>query len=267
METTTLIIRISTRLIRAFLLLLCLILSHAGSGHAFASEQQIPFETGEKLTYRASLGGVAVGTATIEVFSENGSKSIPSYHFVMKTITNDRVNWLYRVREIQESYTDRKLTRTLAYGKRDTGTRPRNVTVRYDWNRMEATYENGGGKKRTVKLVPGTLDPLSLLFVIRTKNLKTGDVIEIPVTNGKKLIRARASVRKKERIVIDGKSYETFLVVPDLRQLGKALGRNDAENLMIWFGTDKKRLPVRIVSQFAVGRFVFDLVPEKKARS
>lgn len=263
MKTTSPITCIANRPVRIFLLLISLLLFAVDYGHSLASEKKFPFEVGEKLMYRASLGGVAVGTATIEVLPGDRSGKVPSYHFVMKTTTNDRVNWLYRVRELQESYTDREMTRTLAYGKRDTGTHPRNVRVRFDWNRMEATYENDGKKKRTVPLIPGTFDPLSLLFVIRTKHLNTGDVVEIPITNGKNLIRARASVLRKEKIVVDGKSWNTFLVVPDLKQLGKALGRKDAENLMIWFGTGPKKLPVRIVSQFAVGRFVFELIPEK----
>jgi len=269
MKKNSPITRIPTGQVRIFLLLSFVLplLLCSSTSHPFASERKFPFEIGEKLTYRISLGTVTVGGATIEVLPGDGPKNAQSYHFIMRTTTNDRVNWLYRVREIQESYTDRNMTRTLAYRKRDTGTHSRNIRIRFDWNEMEATYQNGGEKKRTVALIPGTFDPLALFFVIRTKNLKTGDVIEIPITNGKKFIRARASVLRKEKIAIDGKSYDTFLVVPDLRQLGKALGRKDAEKLMIWFGADGKKLPVKIISQFAVGRFVFELIPEKTMRS
>jgi len=252
---------------RIFLILLFLFLFGIGSAHSAPSEQNFPFDVGEKLTYRVSWEGIAVGRATIEVLPGNGYKNVPSYHFIMRTTTNDRVNWFYRVREIQESYTDRHMTRTLAYVKSDTGTHPRNIRVGFDWDRMEATYQNGGEKRRCVTIIPGTFDPLSFLFVMRTKDLKTGRVIDIPITDGKKLIRSRASVLRKERISAGGKSYDAFLVMPAPGQLGNALGRKDAQNLMVWFGDDEKKRPVKIVTRFAVGRFVFELIPEETTRS
>ncbi|MFA4917083.1 MAG: DUF3108 domain-containing protein [Syntrophales bacterium] len=231
------------------------------SENLVASELKFPFEVGEKLVYRATLGLFTVGDATIKVLPGDGLMGTKSYHFVMQTNTNSLVNWFYRVHETQESYTDWNMSRTLAYEKRDTGTHPRDISARFDWNRLTATYVNEGKDEKTVAIIPGTFDPLALFFVIRTKTLLVGDIIEIPFTDGKKLIQARASVLRRERITIDGKSYDTFLVVPDLKQLGEAMDTKKTADLMIWFGADEKKMPIKISSQLAVGRFVLELVP------
>jgi len=231
------------------------------SGNASASEKKFPFENGEKMSYRAIWGSFPVGDATLEVLPGDSPLAQNSYHFVMRTTTSSQLDWFYRIQETRESYTDRNMSRTLAYKKRDTGTHPRDISVRFDWGRSTATYVNKGDDEKTVAIVPGTFDPLALFFVIRTKTLRVGSVIEIPITDGKKLIQARVSVLRREIVVIDGKSYDTFLVVADLKQRDDEAWTENMTELMIWFGADEKKLPIRMISQLAVGRFVFELVP------
>ena len=241
-------------------LLLAFLCFSGGFDRVFAAADVFPFAVGEKLTYRASLGPLAVGAATIEVRAADHPTAPGTYHFVMETRTNNRINWLYRIRETQESWVDGKMTRSLAYRKRDTGTHPRDVVVRFDWQAMQASYRNVGKDEKTSPLVPGTFDPLALFFVLRTRPLRVGDTIEIPISDGKKLVRASAKVAKRERIVIDGKVHDTFLVIPDLKPLNKALGDKDAADMMIWFGMDESRFPMKIVSRFNVGSFILELV-------
>ncbi len=99
----------------------------------------------------------------------------------------------YKVRERQDSYTDIPMTRTLQYRKKSTGNHPRDVVVTFDWKNRTATYASFGNAEKPVEILPGCFDPLALFFVIRTHRLKLGDVIEIPITDGKKCITVRAS--------------------------------------------------------------------------
>ena len=55
--------------------------------------------------------------------------------------------------------------------------------------------------------------------MIRTHRLNPGAVIEIPITDGKKSIAVRATVAGRETLTIDGKVYDTYLVIPDMERL------------------------------------------------
>jgi hypothetical protein len=128
---------------------------------------------------------------------------------------------------------------------------------------MTATKGNSGKTSKPITIMPGTFDPVALFFTLRTKNLKTGDVLEIPITDGTACFVAQASVMRREVVSIGGRVYDTYVVIPDMERLGKALKRKDKPRLTIWFTADEKKMPVKIESQGAVGRFTFELISAK----
>jgi hypothetical protein len=98
------------------------------------------------------------------------------------------------------------------------------------------------------------------LFVIRLHTLKEGEGLEIPVTDGKKLIATNARVDRREKVVIDGKPYDTYLVIPEMERLDKVFEKEREPDMKIWFTADEKKLPVKIQTKVAVGSFVFELI-------
>ena len=173
----------------------------------------------------------------------------------MTTTTNSQVDVFYKVRERQDSYTDIPLTRTLQYRKKSTGNHPRDVVVTYDWKNRTATYASFGNAEKPVEILPGSFDPLALFFVIRTHRLNPGEVIEIPITDGKKCIAVRATVAGRETLTIDGKVYDTYLVIPDMERLQGVVSQKGDPSLKIWFSADEEQVPVRIQSKVAGGEF------------
>ena len=178
----------------------------------------------------------------------------------MTMTTNSRVEMFYKLRERQDSFTDIPLTRTLQYRKKSAGNHPRDVVVTYDWNNRTATYASFGNAEKPVEILPGSFDPLALFFVIRTHRLNPGEVIEIPITDGKKCIAVRATVAGRETLTIDGKVYDTYLVIPDMERLQGVVSQKGEPSLKIWFSADEEQVPVRIQSKVAVGSFVLELV-------
>jgi len=84
-------------------------------------------------------------------------------------------------------------------------------------------------------------------------------VLEIPVTDGKHVINAKAIVASRETVTIQRNVYDTLLVIPDMSRLESVVsGRGPS--LKIWFTTDEHHLPVKIETRTAVGSFVFKLV-------
>jgi len=239
-------------------LVLCALLALAGRGDA--ASKALPFKQGERLVYRAMWGFIPAGEAVIEVLPDTSVDGSRARHFAMTTATNSRVDLFYRVRERQDSFTDSSLTRTLQYRKKSTGNHPRDVVVNYDWKNRTATYASFGNAERPVEILPGSFDPLSIFFVIRTHRLKPGDVHEIPVTDGKKCINLKATVAGREAVAIDGTIYDTHLVVPDMERLQGVVPRRDDPSLKIWFTADERQVPVKIQSRVPVGSFVFELI-------
>ena len=183
------------------------------------------FEPGERLVYRAKWFFLPAGEAVIEMLPDASVNGQPARHFAMTTSTNSQVDFFYKIRERQDSFTDLKVTRSLQYRKKSTGEYPRDAVVSFDWTHRTATYSNFGQPEKPVAIQPGTFDPLSLIFAIRTYRLIPGDVLEIPVTDGVRVINTRAIVASRETVTIHHDVYDTLLVIPDMSRLERCRGR------------------------------------------
>jgi len=244
----------------AALLLLTLAVSFSPCSAKAETKGVPPFRPGEKFIYSASWSMIPAGDAVIEVLPFKIYNGMRTYHFGMETRTNAALDLIYKIRERQDSYPDFDMSRTLYYAKKSTGEHPRDVVVTFDWEKMKATYTNFGQSEEPVSIQAGTFDPLSLFFVIRLHKLKEGDVLEIPVTDGKKLIATKARVDRREKVIIDGKPYDTYLIIPEMERLDKVFGKEREPDMKIWFTADDKKLPVKIQTKVAVGSFVFELI-------
>jgi hypothetical protein len=242
------------------MIFLCGLFVFAGYRDSNAAVKAMPFRQGERIVYRAMWGGIPAGEAVIEVLPSVAVDGARTHHFAMTMTTNSQVEMFYKLRERQDSFTDIPLTRTLQYRKKSTGNHPRDVVVTYDWKNRTATYASFGNAEKPVEILPGSFDPLALFFVIRTHPLNPGEVIEIPITDGKKCIAVRATVEGRETLTIDGKAYDTYLVIPDMERLQGVVSRKGEPSLKIWFSADEEQVPVRIQSKVAVGSFVLELV-------
>ena len=248
------------RLLWMIMIFLCGLFVFAGYRDSSAAVKALPFRQGERMVYRAMWGVIPAGEAVIEVLPSVAVDGARTHHFAMTMTTNSRVEMFYKLRERQDSFTDIPLTRTLQYRKKSTGNHPRDVVVTYDWKNRTATYASFGNAEKPVEILPGSFDPLALFFVIRTHRLNPGEVIEIPITDGKKCIAVRATVAGRETLTIDGKVYDTYLVIPDMERLQGVVSRKGDPSLKIWFSADEEQVPVRIQSKVAVGSFIFELM-------
>jgi Protein of unknown function (DUF3108) len=241
------------------LLVVTLAASFSPCGHE-AAASGVSFRPGEKFTYRASWGMIPAGEAVIEALPFKVYNGIPTYHFMMETKTNAALDLVYKIRERQDSYPDIQMSRTLYYTKKNSGEHPRDVVVTFDWEKMEAAYSSFGQAEKPVSIRAGTFDPFSLFFVIRLRTLKEVGVLEIPVTDAKKLIATKASVARREKLVIDGKSYDTYLIIPEMERLDKVFRKEREPDMKIWYTADERKIPVKIQTKVAVGSFVFELI-------
>ena len=223
--------------------------------------KDLPFRQGEKMVYEARWGVIPAGGSVIEILPEDTVNGARAWHFAMTTTTNAGLDVFYKVRERKDSFMDLNLQRTLLYREKEEGNHPRDVVVNYDWATGTVTRYENGNRGDTISIPPGTIDPLGLFFYLRTNRLKPGQVLEFPVTDGKKYWNAKATVVRRETLTINGKTQDTLLVIPDMKRLEDVFKQKDEEpDLKIWFSADERQVPVRIESKVIIGTFVFELV-------
>jgi hypothetical protein len=248
-------------ILRIVSIFLCGIAMSSGCWESDAAAKDLPFRQGERMVYQARWGIVSAGQSVIEILPDETVNNVRTYHFAMTTTTNAALDLFYKVRERKDSWMDLDRMRSVLYKEKEEGTHPRDVVVTYDWAKGTVTRYEYGKTGDTISIPPGTIDPLGLFFFIRMNKIKLGDVLEFPVTDGKKYWDVRATVVRQERLTIGGKTYDTLLVMPDMKRLEDVFKKKDEQpDLMIWFSTDERQVPVKIESKVIIGTFVFELV-------
>lgn len=225
-----------------------------------AAQKNLPFQPGEKLIFQAKWSIVPVGEIILEVLPMATVNGAESHHFAITTKTYSFMDIFYKIREKADAYTDADMTRSVLYKKESKGKHPRNVVVNFNWEKHEATYSNFEEKMKPIAILPGSFDPLSIFFVIRLHDLKESLEIKMPVTDGKKRISVKATVLKREDIKVANKTYDTYLVEPDIESISDIFKKSKDPKVKIWFTADERKIPVKIKSRLGVGSFIFELV-------
>lgn len=228
------------------------------------AEKDYPFHTGEKLTYGLFWEVVPAGTAVLEVLPIEDIAGVKAYHFSITVKTNPALDKIYTVRDYIDSYVDTDFSHTLLYKqKQREGRSKHDITVRVDWNKAQAQYENFGKKSKPISIPPGTFDMLSVFYAFRLHYLAEGMTLEAPVTDGKKCVIGKAHIIDKERIKVADRVYDTLLIKPELKEVGGVFNRGKHSRLEIWITSDRRKIPVRVESKVAVGRFIAELISDK----
>jgi len=225
-----------------------------------AQERRIPFVPGEKLFFEVRWAFIPAAEGVLEILPMETVGGMKCYHFSMTSRTHEFVDVFYKVRDRIEGFADGDMTRSVLYKKTQDGKRKRRISVDFDWERLEARYSNFDERGGPVSILPGSFDPLSVFYAFRLFQLKEGDELQAPVTDGKKCIVGKAKVVKREKIKVKDTVYDTFMVEPDLGQMGGVFEKSKNAKLQIWVTADGASIPVRVKSEVLVGSFVAELV-------
>jgi hypothetical protein len=220
----------------------------------------MPFRPGETLTFTITWTGIPAGTAVIQAHGPETVDGAPAQHFSLTIATNSFADAFFKVRDRNDSYTDPGVTRSVRYTqKQQEGRYERDIVVAFDWDRLTAQYFNKGEPKDPIPILPGSLDPLSIFYYFRLLDLEVGTQIDRPVTDGRKCVLGKTQIVKRETLELESGVYDTFLVEPDLSEIGGVFKKSKNAKLQVWVTADKRRLPVRIKSKVVVGFFSAEL--------
>lgn len=251
---------IALGIITALLVLLCV------SPDSKANSNLMPFAPGERLEYQLRWENVPAGSAWLEVHPIKTINGQQAYHFVLKAESNAFVDMFYKVRDRIDAYADVEMTRSVHYEKDNReGRHTKKETIAFDWEKNCAVYsKQDEDKKKSLTLLDGSFDPLSAFYFTRTLEFDVGQQLERPVTDGRKNVVGRMRVVGRETITLqNGKKYDTFLVEPDMKDVGGVFEKSDDSKIQLWVTADDKRIPVKIQSKVVVGHFIGELVATK----
>jgi hypothetical protein len=223
----------------------------------------LPFQVGEKITYQLKWGLIPAGTVVLEVLPLTTMAGQPARHFRMTTRSSGFIDTFYKVRGVVEGYTDLALHHSLHYEKRQReGSSNRHVTVAFDGTGLTAQYHNRlkQGPRAAIAVAEGTFDPFSVVYFCRLFDFAKLTVLERPISDGKKMAMGRVDNRGQQTIMINDTAFDTFLIEPDIKDVGGVFQKSTDATILIWLSADDRRLPVKLQSKVIVGSFTAEMI-------
>ena len=230
---------------------------------AAVNDDPFPFVSGEKLTYTVRWEMVNAGKAVFRVRPNDVHKDVKRRHFELNVKSNRVIDWIYKVRDRMEGFTDIDLTRSVLYRKKQSGKERRRIKVDFDWEQKTAVYTNFGRKKDPISILDQTFDPVSAFYKMRTIDFKSGQTLSFPVTDGKKCFIQYAHIKEKQTIVLPSGSYDTFLIIPEVKHFSGVFKKSKNPTVRLWVTADKRKIPVRVKVKVVIGSVICDLVTAK----
>jgi hypothetical protein len=150
------------------------------------------------------------------------------------------------------------------------GSRQRETVVHFDPEMKKASYLERDSQSRAVVLAKETDIPACVhdviggLLFLRTWNLEPGRSIQVPVSDGKKMVPAKVEAQARESIKVPAGTFKTVRYEAFL--FNNVLYRRNG-HLYVWLTDDARKLPVRLQVRlhFTIGTITFELEKEEKS--
>ena len=198
---------------------------------------QDPIQIGEVLTYSVKIKGLPAGTQVIKVVEKTMLADQLVYRFKSERQTGSLLGKLYHFYDQTESYVTTDQLYPLKYVKDlEEQKRRWHVEVNFDHDAGTAQYTKNLSSK-PLDIPIGTQDDLSMLYFLRSKELKVGHTYGFPVIVKDKCEHVTLEVHRREVIKT------------------KALGRVEtlvlrtSHGYLMWLTNDERRIPVKIEAE------------------
>jgi hypothetical protein len=226
---------------------LCVLASLAAGG--------IPHAPGERMEFTIDYLAMRVGKARIEV-GEPADSALPVFldartAGVMRMLT-------FRQRLATHLDLDTGLPRVATLDTQEPGY-ARFDRTEFDRATNRAKVRRIGKSDTTdeVEVPPAALDFVALVFRLRTLPLADGQEHGFDVLAGRKVNRVVATVVGREQVKTDAGRFPAVKVKVPTGFSGKFQEKSPT---YVWFSDDERRIIVKIVTEFGIGRATADLV-------
>ncbi len=206
--------------------------------------EPFPIKVGEILTYTVKIAGISAGKQVTEVVQQTTIDGNDVYRLTSESRTNSVFSKFYNFQDLKESYITTDQLYPVRFTKNlEEPSYQANVKVNFFCEDGIAEYSKNEACKK-IKVPMGTQDELSMVYFVRSKDLKVSRTYTFPV------------------LIKD--AVQDVVLTPYRREVVKteALGRVEtialrtSHGYLIWLTNDERRFPVRIEAETRVGKLV-----------
>ncbi|MGH9161658.1 MAG: DUF3108 domain-containing protein, partial [Vicinamibacteraceae bacterium] len=218
----------------------------------------IPFEVGERATYRVLWAGVGTsvpaGRATFDVRSGATQDQTPGvlpladgarYRFVVTAATAPWVARFFEARDRFTTWTDAALRPLLHERHLREGRRASDLLIHYEPEKQTATMlrptPEGIEREIAFRVPEQVRDPLAVFFYVRTLTLGPGQRVRIPLTDMGRTMVLEVLGGSVESIDVQGKRVDALRIDAGL---DRRVDTREAPEIRVWLSRDARRLPL-----------------------
>jgi hypothetical protein len=237
-------------LFNLFLLILILLVSSVSGAQPLMDQPFVigsSLRTGESLEYNVRIKGIPAGTQVMQVSEMRIMNGNEVYHVESSSKPNSVFSVFYTFNDFSQSFINSKDYSPIRYERKIIDGRYRgNIAVEFDSIKHIARVEKD--KKYTEVRVPeGVQDELSMIYLLRSREIEVGEDYEFSALVGTKSTKIGVSVLRTEKIKTVLGTLKTIVV--------KTIPRD----ITVWFTDDSTRIPVRIEASTKIGKLVASL--------
>jgi hypothetical protein len=226
---------------------------------AFAQSSSLPAR--ESLHYAVEWRLITAGRARLDWSSLGSGRGFESKLHLESV---GLVSKLFKVEDDYVSQLNSGLCVQTAHSVTHEGVRQREANITFDYDSRKASYLERDRARNTTLLqreidIPNCVhDVIGGLYFLRTLNVDVGQAIQVPVSDGKKVVNARVESQQREEVKTPAGTFRT--VRYELFLFNNVLW-NRSGHLYIWFTDDRRRIPVQIRFRlpFTIGTITLQL--------
>ena len=206
--------------------------------------EPFPARVGEILTYTVKIAGIAAGKQVTEVVGRTTIDGHDVYRLTSESRTNSFFSKFYHFQDSKESLitTDQYFPVRFTKNLEDRSYRAR-VKVNFFCEGAAAEYSKNEALKK-IKAPIGTQDELSMVYFVRSKDLKVGQTYTFPV-----LIKDAV-----QDVVLT--AYRREMMKTEALGRVETIALRTSHGYLIWLTNDERRFPVRIEAETRSGKLV-----------
>ncbi len=268
---------------------------------SLSADPQIDERLEYSVSYQGGLTAMAwldISDAVLETSQQMVTVNGEAAYKVLVKISSEqhpKMEQVYPFRYQLISYFSTDLQRSILFDRYKKTRKERHEIIRFDWNKRrterykrrkqpgEASYSSEiegifrylgydaadfrRSGKPGQKLSSNMLDRLSLLQAVRGQTFAVGDELRFTIADGKKVLNYRVRVQAQETLEQDLQKRVLFKLRFDAFKAGEWSGQPVHPAVFVWMSADARKIPVRFVIDYALGRFIVQLKPKAEGEA
>ena len=220
-----------------------------GISNLVFSQTNLPYRVGEYAAYKVSFGAINVGFADLEITEITLIKDKPTFHIVGKGRTAPFFDWIFKVRDVYETFIDTNTLLPLVF-KRSVNEGGYLINQQYQFNHNDSRVM----VKDSSFFIPiNTQDMLSAFFLARTfkkESIINGKSFYVPIFMDDENYHLEIKYLANEIIDTKWGKIDCMVFKPKMQE-GRVF--EDDEQMKIWISDDVNHLLLKVETKIWAG--------------